>query len=78
MEGASGVARSNFDGIQSWNIQRDQMEGESRVNRSIMDGLHSCDIQGNQMEGESIVLLEVSSMYFILGISKEIKRKVKA
>ena len=42
-----------------------------------MDELHSWDIQGYQMEDESVLLLEVSTMNFILGISKEIKRKVK-
>ena len=29
------------------------------------------------MDGESMVLLEVSLMKFVLGISKEIKRNVK-
>ena len=53
------------------------MEGESGVTRSIMDELHSWDIQGGQMEGERIVLLEVLSMNFILGISKEMKWKMK-
>ena len=44
------------------------MEGEIGVSRNIMDELHSWDIQGDQMEGESKVLLEVSTMNFILGI----------
>ena len=52
------------------------MEGESVVPRSIMDELHSLDIQGDLMEGEG-GLLEVPLMNFILGISKEVKRKVK-
>ena len=78
MEGESGVTRSIFHEIQSWDIQRDETEGESDVSRSIMDGLYSRDIQGDQLEGESIVLLEVSSMKFILLRSKENKWKVKA
>ena len=53
------------------------MEDESGVTRSIIDALHSWDIQGDQMEGESMVLLQVSSMNLILGMSKEIKSKVK-
>ena len=53
------------------------MECESGVIRSIIDEIHSWDIQGYQMEGESVVLVEVSSTNFILGISKEIKWKVK-
>ena len=54
------------------------MEVESGVTRSIIDEHHSFDIQGDQMEGESKVLLEVSSMNLILGMSKEIEWKVKA
>ena len=46
------------------------MLGENGVTRSVIDELRSSDIQGDQMEGESMVLLEVSSMIFILGISK--------
>ena len=57
-------------------MQRDQMEGERGVTRSIIDELHPWDIQGAQIEGESGVI-EVSLMNFILGISKEIKWKVK-
>ena len=53
------------------------MEGESDFTRSIIDELHSWDIQGDQPEGESMVLLEVSAMNLILGMSKEIKWKVK-
>ena len=52
------------------------METESGVTRRIIEELHSSDIQGDQREGE-IVLLELSLMNFILGISKEIKCKVK-
>ena len=51
------------------------MEGESGVTRSIIDERHSWDTQGDQMEGESGAL-EVFLKSFILGIFKEIKRKV--
>ena len=77
MEGESGVTRSNIDELHSTEIQRGQREGESCVTRSIIDELHSSDIQGVQME-RKVVLLEVSLMNFILGISKEFKWKVKA
>ena len=40
-----------------------------------MDGIHSWDIQRDQMERESMVILEVSSMNLILGLSMEIKWK---
>ena len=53
------------------------MEGESGFTRSNIDEIHSCDIQRDQKEGESMVLLVVSSLNFILGISKEIKWKVR-
>ena len=53
------------------------MEDESGVTRSIIDEFHFWDIQEDQIEVESMVLLEVSSMNFILGISKQIKWKVK-
>ena len=53
------------------------MEGESGVFRTIIDELHSSDIKRDEMEGESMVLLEVSAMNLILGLSKEIKWKVK-
>ena len=53
------------------------MEGESGRSRSIMDELLSWDIQGYKMEIESMVLLEISSMKFILGIYNEMKGKVK-
>ena len=52
------------------------MASEIGVTRSIMDEYHSWDIQGDQMEGESMVILEVSSMNLILGMSMEIKWKV--
>ena len=69
MEGESGVTRRIIDELHSWYIQGYQMGGEGDVTRSIMDELHYWDMQGYQMEGESMVLLEVSSMNFILGIS---------
>ena len=53
------------------------MEGESDVSRSIIDELYfslSDEIKGNV----KAVLLEVSFINFILGISKEIKWKVNA
>ena len=53
------------------------MEGERCLTQSIIDEHHSWDIQSDQMEGESMVSLEVSSMNFILGMSMEIKWKVK-
>ena len=76
MEKERGVTRSIIDELQSSEIQGDQMERESGVSRSIIDELHFSDIQGDQMEGESCVF-EVSLMNFILGRSKEIRRKVK-
>ena len=53
------------------------MEGEGGVTRSIIHELDSWLIEGVQIEGESMVLLEVFSMNVVLGIFKEIKRKVK-
>ena len=52
------------------------MEGERGVSRSIIDELHCSYIQGEKFNME-VVLLEVSLMNFILGISKEFKWKVK-
>ena len=78
MERESGVDRSIIDELHSSDIQADQMDGESCVTRSIIDEVDSWFIEGDQMEGGSMLLLEVSSMKFILGISKEIKWKVKA
>ena len=49
------------------------MEGESGVSRGIIFEFHSWDIQGDQKEGESMVLLEVSSMNFILRLSNKMK-----
>ena len=53
------------------------MEGEGGVSRSIITELHSSDIQRDEIEGEIKVLLEVSSMNLILGMSQEIKSKSK-
>ena len=71
MADESGVTRSIIDELHSSDIQRDQMEGKSGLTQSFIDELHSWDIQGGQMEGETMVLLEVSLMNFILGITKE-------
>ena len=53
------------------------MEGESGVTRRIIDAVYSWDLEGDQGEGESKVLLEESSMNLVLGMSVEIKWKVK-
>ena len=74
MEGESGVTQSVIDEFHSWDIQGDQREGEGAVTRSIIDELHSLDLVKSKVE---VVLLEVSLMNFSLGISKEIKWKVK-
>ena len=66
MERESGVARSIIDEDHSSDIQGDQVESERAVTRSIMEELPSWHIQGDQMESESMVVLEVSSMIFIL------------
>ena len=52
------------------------MEGESGVTRSINDELHSSDIQQIKYEVK-VVLLEVSFINSIHGISNEMKWKVK-
>ena len=72
MEGEGRVARSIIDELHSWNIQGDQMEGKSGLARSIFDELHSWISKGFKLKVK-VVLLEVSLMNFILGISKEIK-----
>ena len=72
MEAASGVTRSIIDELHSWDIQRDQSEGKTGVTASIIHEVHSWDIQGDEMDGE-VVLLEVSFINFLLGISKEMK-----
>ena len=74
IEGESGVTGSIVDELHSSDIQGDQMEGASGVSPSIIHELHSRDIQRDEMEREN-VLLDVSSMNFILWISKEIKWK---
>ena len=48
------------------------MEGESGVTRSVIDEFLSSDIQPDEM-GVKVVLLEVSLMKLILGISKDMK-----
>ena len=52
------------------------MEGESGVTRSIIHDVRSLNIQGDQMAGESGVTGSIIVNFF-LGISKEIKWKVK-
>ena len=74
MKGESGVNGSIIDELQSWDIQIDQMEGASGGTWSIIDELHSLDHVKFQVK---VVLPEVSLMKFILGISKEIKWKLK-
>ena len=68
MAGESGVTRSMIGELHSSAIQGDEIEGESGVIPSMIDELHSLDIQRVQMEGKTL-LLEVSLMNFILGIS---------
>ena len=77
MDGEKGVTGSIVDDLHSWDIKGDYMEGGSSVSGSIIYDIHSTDIQRDQMEGESMVLLQGSSMNFILGISNEIKWKEK-
>ena len=52
------------------------MEGESGVTRSIIGQLNSSDMQGDQMAGESGVTQSIIDE-LLLGISKDIKLKVK-
>ena len=68
MEGESGVNRWIIDELHFWDIQGEQLEGESDVTRSIIDELVlqiSKEIKGKV----KVVLLKVSLMNFILGIS---------
>ena len=44
MESASGGTRNIIDGLNSSDIQGDQMKDENGVTRSIIDELHSLDI----------------------------------
>ena len=74
MEGGGAVTRSIIDELHSSDIQRDHMEGEGGVTESIIDELNSLDLVKSKVE---VVLLKVSLMNFSLGISKEIKWKVK-
>ena len=76
MKGESGVTSSIIDELHSFDIQGDQIEVGSGVIRSIIDELHSSDIEGDQMEVESGVTRSII-MNFILGISNEVKWKVK-
>ena len=77
MEGESGVTRSIIDDLHPCSIQGDQMKGKTGVTRSIIDEIDSWHIQGDQMDAESMVFRKVSPINLILGISKEIKWKVK-
>ena len=72
MEGEGGVTRSVIDGLHCWDIQADQMVGESGVTRSIIDELF-LRIFKNFKWKVKVVLLEISLMNFILGLSKEMK-----
>ena len=72
MVGKGGVTRSITDELLFPYIQGVQMEGKSGVTGSIIHKLHSSDIEGDQMVVK-VVLLEVSLMNFIPGISKEMK-----
>ena len=67
-EGENVVTQSIIDELHSSDIERVQMERESGLTRSIMDELHFWNMERDQKEGESMVLLEVSSMNFTLGI----------
>ena len=53
------------------------MEGESDVSRSIFDELYS-SVSNEIKENVKAVLLEVSFINFLVGISKEIKWNVNA
>ena len=77
MRGESGVTRRIIDELHFSDIQGDQMEGESGLTRRFIDELHCWDSQGGQREGQSMVFIEVSLMNFILGITEDIKWKVK-
>ena len=51
MEGESGVTRSIFDELHSWDIKGgDQMEDESGVTRSVIDEFRSSDLEEDQMK----------------------------
>ena len=67
MEGGTRVTRSMIDEFHSLAIRQDQMEGESGVSRSIIDEVHSSDMVKRKVK---VVFLDVSSMNFILCISK--------
>ena len=68
MESESGVNRRIIDELYSWDIQGDQMERESGVSRSIIDEFILRIPQ--EIKGKvKVMLLEVSLMKFIVGIS---------
>ena len=67
------VTISIIDDLDSSYIQREQLEGESCVNGSSIDELHSWDMIKWK---DKVLLLEVSLMNFILGISYEMNWKV--
>ena len=69
MEGAGGVTGSIIEELHSSDILGDQVEGVSGVTRSIIAELHSSDLLKRKVK---VVLIEVSLMNFILGISKKI------
>ena len=70
MEGENSVTPSIIDELHSADIQGDQRECESGVTRIIIDELHSWDFLKWKVK---VMLLEVSLMKSILGISNEVK-----
>ena len=72
MEGESGAIRSIIDELHSSVIQGDQMEGENGVTRSISAELILRKSKEIKLKVK-VVLLKLSLMNFILGISNEIK-----
>ena len=68
MKVKSGVNRSIVDDLHFSVIQPRKMDCESGVTRSIIDQLHCADMVKWKAK---VVLLEVSLMNLILGISKE-------
>ena len=74
MEGESGVSRSIIDALHSSDMGGYQIGGETGVPQGIIDELHSSEIIKRKVK---VVLLEISLMNFIFGISKEFKWNVK-
>ena len=68
IEGQKGVTPIIVDEFNFSDIQQDQIEGESGVSRDIVDELHS-GISKDIKWKVKVVLLELSLMNFILGIS---------